>query len=176
MSRQLIARLLQIHAELGIPRELIVSRGLSPFDEAESLVLAEVGEDGREHFLSPSAASAWHALRSAASRDGVSLSIISAFRSIERQAEIIRRKLSKGASIEEILGASAPPGYSQHHTGRAIDVSTPGSRALEIEFDKTEAYSWLLANARQFEFSLPYPLHNNLGYQYEPWHWCYRDA
>jgi hypothetical protein len=42
---------------------------------------------------------------------------VSAFRSVERQAEIVRRKLAAGGRIEEILTVCAPPGFSEHHTG-----------------------------------------------------------
>jgi len=78
-------------------------------------------------------------------------------------------------AIEEILTVSAPPGFSEHHTGRAIDVSTPGCRALEVEFDQTAAFNWLNTHAAEFGYSLSYSTGNHCGYQYEPWHWCFYD-
>ncbi|MFA6041679.1 MAG: M15 family metallopeptidase [Methylophilus sp.] len=144
--------------------------------EATSLVLAEVGTDGREYWLVPAAAEAWCKLKAAALAEGVDVFIISAFRSIERQTEIIRRKLEVGEVIENILTVFAPPGFSEHHTGRAVDISTSGSRMLEVEFDQTPAYAWLIEHAAEFGFSLSYPIGNACGYQYEPWHWCYQDA
>jgi D-alanyl-D-alanine carboxypeptidase len=136
----------------------------------------ERGSDGREHLLVPQAASAWRSLQTAALDAGVSLFIVSAFRSIERQAEIVRRKLGAGLGIEEILTVCAPPGFSEHHTGRAVDVSTKESPSLEIEFDQTPAFAWLVAHAHEFGFHLSYPKGNSQGYQYEPWHWCYQGA
>lgn len=161
---------------LGISSELIAARGLSEFEEATTLEVAEVGADGRNHLLVPLAAEAWRGLKAAALADGVDLFIVSAFRSLDRQAEIVRRKLGNGATIESILAVCAPPGFSEHHTGRAIDLSTPGSRLLEVEFDQTAAYAWLTQHATEFGYYLSYPIGNRWGYQYEPWHWCFYDA
>jgi D-alanyl-D-alanine carboxypeptidase len=162
--------------ELKIPAERLAARGLCEHDEATELEIAEVGEEGREFLLVPPAAAAWRALKAAAAEDGVSIALASAFRSIERQAEIIRAKLARGDTLEAILAVSAPPGFSEHHTGRAIDVATPGCAALEVEFEQTEAYAWLERNAARFGFHLSYPRGNPLGYQYEPWHWCFESA
>lgn len=163
-------------AALGISSELIAVRGLRECEEATDLEVAEVGAGGRDHLLIPAAAEGWRNLKEAALADGISLFIVSAFRSIDRQTEIVRQKLEAGMAIEEILTACAPPGFSEHHTGRAIDLSTPGSRAVEVEFDQTAAFAWLNAHAARFHFYLSYPVGNQCGYQYEPWHWCFNDA
>ena len=160
-------------ASLRIAPERISAKRLVAQAEATELVVAEVGDDGREHRLTPAASAAWHAVRAEALADGVVLKIVSAFRSIDRQAEIVRAKLERGLSLDAILEVSAPPGYSEHHTGRAVDVTTDGVTALEIEFEKTDAFRWLSANAARFGFSLSYPAGNPQGYAYEPWHWCY---
>lgn len=161
---------------LGIPSELIKARGLRECEEATTFEVAEVGANGRDHLLVPLAAEAWRLLKAAAHVDGVDLFIVSAFRSIDRQAEIVRRKLETGLAVESILTVCAPPGFSEHHTGRAVDLSTPGSRALEVEFDQTVAYVWLTERAAEFDYHLSYPFGNPWGYQYEPWHWCFNDA
>lgn len=156
---------------LGISEALIEARGLSPCDEAQQLTVAETGEDGTVHLLAPVAADAWKRMKAAAAADGISLFIISAFRSIDRQAEIIRRKLGVGENLEDILCVSAPPGFSEHHTGRAIDIGTVGARDLDSTFERTPAFSWLQKHAAAFGFTLSYPAGNQHGYQYEPWHW-----
>jgi D-alanyl-D-alanine carboxypeptidase len=161
---------------LGIPRELIAERGLPVFAEAIELVIAETSADGRKHHLVPEAASAWSAMKTAARADAVDIHIVSAHRSVERQVEIVRRKLSAGQTLDEILAVSAPPGCSEHHTGRAIDVGTADSPALEPEFESTPAYQWLTVHATRFGFALSYPQDNRWGYSYEPWHWCYRET
>lgn len=141
------------------------------------LAAYEVGGDGRGNLLTSLAAKAWRRLKAAALIDGgVDLIIVSAFRSIDRQAEIIRRKLEPGDVVENILTICAPPGFSEYHTGQAVDLSTPNSRALEVEFDQTAAYAWLTKHAAEFGYYLSFPIGNSLGYQYEPWHWCFIDA
>jgi D-alanyl-D-alanine carboxypeptidase len=159
--------------DLAIPTALIAQRGLEICCEPQELVIAETGADGREHLLVPAAEQAWRDLSSTAAADGVTLHIVSAFRSIERQAEIVRRKLEEGLSLEAVLSVSAPPGYSEHHTGRAVDVGEESCPALEVEFENTEAFQWLSAHAGRFGFTLSFPRGNRQGYAYEPWHWCF---
>lgn len=160
--------------ELGIPIAALAKRELREYEEARHLELAETGDDEREHLLAPSAAAAWRAMKAAAARDGIDLRIVSAYRSVARQIEIIRRKLDAGMGIEAILAVNAAPGFSEHHTGRAVDIATPGSPPLETAFESTPAFAWLVEHAGDFGFSLSYPAGNGQGYQYEPWHWCFQ--
>jgi D-alanyl-D-alanine carboxypeptidase len=169
-------RIRSILASLDIPKALIEARSLPLCPEAEELEIVETGDDGREHRLTPAAAAAWRRMKEAAAADGVVITLASAFRSIDRQVEIVREKLAKGATIEAILSASAPPGYSEHHTGRAIDITTDGVPPFEVEFEATAAFRWLSANAARFGFVLSFPPGNAQGYQYEPWHWRYEAA
>ncbi len=163
----------QLLIDLGISPDLISARKLCQYDEADSLQLAELGVDGREHFLISEAAVAWHRLKQAAESDGEKIFIVSAFRSISRQVEIIRAKIDEGLNIEHILSVCAPPGFSEHHTGRAVDLSTHGVENLSEDFENSTAFEWLNHNAGRFLFSLSYPRGNVHGYQFEPWHWRY---
>lgn len=160
--------------ELGLPVELILARGLLPVAEPDELLVAEVRADGVPQLLTPTAAAAWWRLQQAARLDGIELSIVSAFRSIARQTEIVRRKREAGLSAEAILAFSAPPGFSEHHSGCAVDVTTPGCPPLEHLFEDTPAFAWLLRHAADFGFVLSYPPGNPLGFEHEPWHWCFR--
>jgi zinc D-Ala-D-Ala carboxypeptidase len=162
--------------ELAISPALIAQRALQICREPAALVIAETDAEGREHLLVPAAAAAWRRLSEDAGAEGVVLHIASAFRTVDRQAEIIRRKLERGLSLEQILCVSAPPGYSEHHSGRAVDVCTPGCPLLEPEFERTEAFGWLSSHARRYGFVLSFPPGNRHGYSYEPWHWCFRDV
>lgn len=161
-------------AELGIPLEFVRNRGLTLCLEAEELVVAEVDILGREHRLTPAAADAWKEMKAAAHADGVGLQIVSAFRSFDRQIDIVRRKIEAGQTVEEILSVSAPPGYSEHHTGCAVDVGTLGCDSLEEVFEQSQAFAWLTENAALYRFSMSYPRDNAYGYSHEPWHWAYR--
>jgi len=173
LLNQYLARVETALQELAIPAALITQRALPIFHEPQELVLAETGTDGKEHLLVPSAAKAWRKLSAAASEDGATLHIASAFRSIERQTEIIRRKLELGVSLDQILCVTAPPGYSEHHSGRAVDVTAPGCPSLEMDFENTDAFQWLSEKAKLFGFILSFPRGNQYGYAYEPWHWCF---
>lgn len=161
-------------ASLGISDALLISKALPFYPDAHALAHAETGSDGRAHLLIPAAASAWLEMKATARDAGIVLEIVSAFRDVEEQAQIIRDKQARGMAIEAILTLSAPPGYSEHHTGRAVDINTPGCEAREEPFEDTDAFRWLVENAGRFGFALSYPRGNALGFIYEPWHWFYQ--
>jgi zinc D-Ala-D-Ala carboxypeptidase len=159
---------------LDIPADYAAMRRLDPQIEATHLVVAESGPTGREIRLDPGAAAAWQRMRDLASGEGIVLLAVSGFRSIERQTEIIQRKIAEGETIEEVLRTIAAPGYSEHHTGRAVDIGVPNDPPLTEGFALTAAFRWLEAHAREFGFELSYPRDNPHGFVYEPWHWCHR--
>jgi D-alanyl-D-alanine carboxypeptidase len=156
-----------------VPRDYARARGLRAV--REPLRVSAIGRDihGREQWLAPRAARAWQRMRSAAERDGIALQVVSAYRTAEYQLGIIERKLARGQSMDAILAVSAAPGYSEHHSGRAIDITTPGYAALEEEFERSPAFAWLQRRAGEFGFALSYPRGNRHGIAYEPWHWCW---
>lgn len=172
--RDYCARVRALCNEFGISAGAAEARGLALCPEPTALVTVALSVTGNEMQLTPEAAYAWAALRAAAVADGVELCIVSAFRSIERQAAIVRRKLANGVGLDAILAVNAPPGYSEHHSGCAIDIGTPGCPDLEEVFEATPAYGWLAAHAAEFGFVLSFPRNNAYGYGFEPWHWCYR--
>lgn len=69
---------------------------------------------------------------------------------------------------------SARPGFSEHHTGFALDLSTLDT-GLEIFFARTKEYQILIENSYKYGFILRYPLDKSdeTGYYYEPWHFRY---
>jgi len=161
---------------LGITPEILGRRGLPFHPVATELVVAETDAQGRAFLLTPETARAWSAMKQAAHEDGVVIEIVSSFRDIARQAEIIRTKLERGLDIDRILTLSAPPGYSEHHSGRALDINTPGCEPTEEPFEHTAAFAWLVAHSGRFGFTLSYPRNNAFGFIYEPWHWCYQPS
>lgn len=174
MSDNLFAeRIRQLHLQLNIPEGYGESSALVLHTEPDDLVLTEPDYYGREQRLTPAALQAWQKMKARAVLDGVEVFLISAFRGLDYQCQLIRRKLEAGQEIMDILCVNAPPGYSEHHTGRAIDVGTSNCPALEEEFEDTRAFSWLQDNAADFGFHLSYPRDNSSGISYEPWHWCY---
>jgi D-alanyl-D-alanine carboxypeptidase len=166
----------QIWAELGIPADYATRRELSPQPEATELIRIVVTAEGRELLLTPPAATAWEKMLQAAATDGIALQVVSAFRSIAYQAEIIRAKLARGKTIEAILAVNAAPGYSEHHTGRALDLNTPGCTPLTEEFAETAAFRWLTGQAARFGFHMTFARGNSHGIAFEPWHWCWAET
>jgi zinc D-Ala-D-Ala carboxypeptidase len=159
---------------LGIPADYAASRGLTLQVEATDLIRIGSNAAGRDILLSPPTAAAWDKMRLAASESGVTLLALSGFRSIGRQAEIIRAKRSAGETMEAILRVMAAPGYSEHHTGRAIDIGALGDPPLTEDFARTPAFQWLGAHASAYGFGMSYPRGNPHGIGYEPWHWYFR--
>jgi len=162
----------ELHKELGIPDDY-GSDGVKPaFEEAVDLVDVGPNPDGRMQRLTSATAASWWEMQAAAQDDGIVLLLVSGFRSIEYQASLVRRKLDAGQSVSEILNVNAAPGYSEHHTGRAIDLAVPDAEPLTEEFESSTAFTWLEKNATNFGFSMSYPRENRQGFVYEPWHWA----
>jgi len=166
----------RILEQLGIPESYGRSPMLPRFDEPEELV--DVGPNivGRPQRLTPDTARAWADMVSTAADQAIELLIVSGFRSIDDQTRLITKKLNTGQRIETILTVNTAPGFSQHHTGRAIDIASPGVRPLTEAFGDSAAFQWLAANAARFGFSMPYTRDNEWGITYEPWHWYFDDA
>jgi D-alanyl-D-alanine carboxypeptidase len=166
LSRELAS----LHRELGIPATYAAERRLTLHPEAIESELVEVGisEEGRPIRLVRLAAESWALMRLAAARDDVELFAMSGFRSVSRQTEIFRAKLAVGEPAEKILAYVAAPGFSEHHTGRALDIGSPEHSELDEAFGDTGAFSWLEQNAARFGFTLSYPRGNPHGIAYEP--------
>jgi D-alanyl-D-alanine carboxypeptidase len=162
----------EAHA-LGVPADYARVRRLAPVREPRDLACIGPDIHDRMQWLAPRAANAFSRMRIAAAADAVQLQLVSSFRSAEYQLGILRRKLERGQSISEILRVSAAPGYSEHHSGRALDLTTPGFAALEEEFEHSPAFAWLRVHAARFGYALSYPRGNPHAIDYEPWHWCW---
>lgn len=128
---------------------------------------------GRGVSLSPPAAQSFQAMQRAAAIEGVSLVPLSGFRDRQTQRSLFfDGAAERGQSLEQRARVSAPPGFSEHHTGYAIDIgdaNAPGSH-LQVSFQDTAAGRWLLANAGEFGFELSFPP-SHPCVNYEPWHW-----
>lgn len=164
-------RLRKIHRDLMISDEFIRNCKMPVCDEAQHLVVSEPDYLDREQRMTPATLECWTKMKTAAAQDQVMLYIVSAFRSVEYQRNLIQAKLDKGQLIDDILKVNAAPGLSEHHTGRAIDITTDDCEALSEMFEQTDAYRWLTTNAAAFDFKESYPRGNRYGIVHEPWHW-----
>ncbi len=175
MDTVFLQRIAAIHRELGLaPADFNLPLQLEAEERTLVRVEPDLGATRDGLWLESGASQAWRGMHAAAARDGIALELISGFRSVERQREIFAAHLAHGRSKQDLLRWVAPPGYSEHHTGQAADIGTPGSPPLEEDFEKTRAFAWLTAHAPSFGFSLSYPRDNTCGLGYEPWHWRFR--
>ena len=109
-----------------------------------------------------------------ASQRGISLQLLSGYRSIDLQREIFyENKSIRNQTAIERSRDSAPPGYSEHSTGYAIDVGDGNypNTHFEVEFEQTPAFNWMKRFAPKYHFVLSFPPNNKQGVTYEPWHW-----
>lgn len=122
--------------------------------------------------MRPEAAVELQKLLDAASASGISLKIISSYRSYNTQVSTYNGYVNQYGQAQADT-FSARPGHSEHQTGLAVDLgNNDGSCAFEICFGATAGGQWLTANAANYGFIIRYPdgKETDTGYQYEPWH------
>ena len=117
-------------------------------------------------------------MREQAKKDGIYLVFLSGYRSINLQNDIFYSlKSIRNQEAAERARVSAPPGYSEHSTGFAIDIGDASQRETDFEtnFENTDVFSWLIKNAAKFHFKLSFNKDNKY-IDYEPWHWRYEGS
>lgn len=147
--------------------------GHLPYQEADSTDLVAVTGDGK-HQLHQAAAAKFLQMQADAKASGVNLAILSGFRDHESQNHLFFTiKEQRVQAAKKRAEVSAPPGYSEHHTGYALDIGDgkEPSTHLETDFEQTDAFKWLQKNAAKYSFELSFPRNNPQGISYEPWHW-----
>jgi D-alanyl-D-alanine carboxypeptidase len=160
---------------LGIRAESYsADTGLLPVTEPLQLEFAGFDRYQRPLWLDYEAARGWRRMKSAAANDGIFINAVSGFRSFHYQMGIFQRKLSRGLELAEILKVNAAPGFSEHHSGRAIDIGTPDEPPAEESFEHTPAFRWLTDQAGKLGFRMSFPRNNPHGIGYEPWHWYWQ--
>lgn len=122
--------------------------------------------------------SALSEMMNAAYDDEINLWVASCYRSVEEQEEIldsaVRRRMAEGMTYEKAYDDARltiqQPGYSEHHTGLAVDFND-----VTQDFRETKAYTWLQEHAAEYGFVERYPKDKEsiTGIDYEPWHYRY---
>jgi len=156
-----------------LPASGRVLLGHRAYTEADASTLIPVTADGRIR-LQPAAAERYQTMVNDAASNGIRLAALSGYRTVEEQRYLffgIKEQRAQDARTRAEV--SAPPGYSEHHTGYAIDIgdATRPDTHLEESFAETAAYQWLAANAPRYGFELSFPQGNPQGVSFEPWHW-----
>ncbi len=160
----------------GRPAIQIGNRIHYAYAEAPAHTLETIARasDGYEFKLRRSAAVRYREMVEAAAADGIFLVPLSAFRGVEEQKDLFFRvSESRNQTKAERALTSAPAGYSEHHTGYAVDLGDGDNPSTHFspDFAKTAAFRWLQQNAPRYSFELSFPPGNPQGVAYEPWHW-----
>ena len=119
--------------------------------------------------ITKEAQSAFNSMKSAAAKDGISLKIISGFRSYNTQVNLYNNYVKRdGKAAADTY--SARPGHSEHQSGLGMDLNQ-----ISDTFGSTPAGKWLNNNSYKYGFILRYPKGktNETGYMYESWHFRY---
>jgi D-alanyl-D-alanine carboxypeptidase len=150
--------------------------GHFPYGEATAADLVSIAPGVELH---ADAAEALVAMQQAARAEGIELRVLSAFRSIATQKHIFFDvKSERNQSAQQRAQVSAPPGYSEHSTGYAVDLGDARNPAtnLSVVFENTAAFTWLQTHANRFHYRLSFPVGNGQGVSYEPWHWRFEGS
>lgn len=149
-----------------------LAENYTPSDLTEPQVPFSFSEKNDKRMLRKEAAQALEKLFKLAAQDGIKLYGVSGYRSYATQKSIYNNnvKTQGQASADKV---SAQPGFSEHQTGLAIDVSSASAKfALEETFGTTVEGKWLVDHAHEAGFIIRYPKGKEsiTGYSYEPWH------
>lgn len=157
---------------------LLVNRDYILPDDFEVTLSPSITDDPESLKLDYRVAPHYNEMYLAALEDGIELTPVSGYRSIERQTRNFERKINyyieQGYSEAEATQIAAtivlPPGTSEHNAGLAMDIIS-----LEQDFDQTEEFKWLSENAADYGFIMRYPEDKQdvTKIIYEPWHWRY---
>ena len=117
---------------------------------------------------------AYAEMYAAAKEDGMNLLVTTSYRNYGFQSTLYWNYVnSDGQASADTY--SARPGYSEHHSGLAVDLSTPSLTNAFTEFVYTDEYKWMQANCYKYGFIQRYTDENQYitGYQPEAWHYRY---
>ncbi len=128
----------------------------------------EFVKDGGTIYLLPEACEAFKTMAEEAKQNDIAITIDSGYRSAWYQKKIYKRLMEKGKSFEEVARYVAPPGYSEHMLGLAVDFHPSDWRFVD-----SPVYPWLKKHAEGFGFSETYPESSPDNKPWEPSHWRY---
>ncbi len=167
-------------ADATIPWELMLVNDWNPlptgYDTALSLVSVGNGQRADQRMQT-----ALQAMLEAGKENGIAVQ--SGYRAVSKQDELYWRevKRQRNAGLDEVAAQTAAgqivkrPGYSEHHTGLAVDLGGNGNFSLEESFEQTAAFTWLVEHCDEYGFILRFPKGKEAitGVIYEPWHYRY---
>lgn len=137
---------------------------------ALELLPTELTKKGSKIYLLKKAHDALVAMTNKAKQDNIILLVKSGYRSAWYQNVIFQRLMKKGRTFEDIARFIAPPGYSEHMLGTAVDFCPSDWR-----FANSSEYLWLKQHAWEFGFTETFPEQKYNNKPWESWHWRYSD-
>ena len=139
----------------------------------DNLVLIENEYMGNGKYMQDIAYEAYKKLYDDMKKEGLNLSVASAYRSYSYQQGLYNNYVNLDGK-EAADTYSARPGYSEHQTGLALDLCTTRCQNLG-DFEGTDEFYWMKENAYKYGFILRFPEDKVkiTGYMYEPWHYRY---
>ncbi|MCF8055851.1 MAG: M15 family metallopeptidase [Desulfocapsa sp.] len=147
-------------------------RKLGPLPLAQSplvMVPPEFVKNNGHIYLLPEARDTFQKMAETAKKAGIAMIIDSGYRSVRYQKKIYRRLMDKGKTFAEVARYVAPPGYSEHMLGLAVDF-VPSN----WHFVDNPVYQWLKEHGSTFGFNESYPEISSDNRPWEPSHWIFR--
>lgn len=167
----------KINPNVNVSNILLNKDNILPDNYTPTLAEAVKGSDVE---LDYRAAPYYQAMYDAALKDGITLTPVSGYRSVNRQKQNFENRITqymnngldkKDATIETAKVIMLP-GASEHNAGLAMDICS-----LSESFEDTDEFAWLSENAADYGFILRYPKdevrQKITGVIYEPWHYRY---
>lgn len=147
-----------------------ISKNFFPIDltSISTYDVEYIKRDNENMLASKHALDYYQLMYNEAKANNIDLVIFSAYRTYQKQYDLYYNVNRKDDNY------SAKPGYSEHHTGLAFDISDT-IHGLTLNFSKSKTYKWLINNSYKYGFILRYPQNkeNITMYSYEPWHFRY---
>lgn len=161
--------------------ELLLVNKTHPLDSTWKPNLIRIREYGVE--VDSSIADHLREMLEAGEKKGLSFWIASAYRSTERQRELmdedievlVHQGYSYSEAYEEVAKETMPAGCSEHATGLAVDIVSKDYQILDEKQGRTEEIIWLQQNCSRYGFILRYPKGKEdiTKVSYESWHFRY---
>ena len=133
---------------------------------------------GKEFQIEPETYQHFEQLRQDLKKKGIQIELDSVYRSVARQKEIVAEFTQKYGA-DYVKQYVAVPGYSEHHTGLAVDICLVVDGKVIDDNDEMIAQKEIFAQIHpllaEYGFILRYPQGKEriTGYSYEPWHFRY---
>lgn len=125
-----------------------------------------------QYLSTPATAEAYHDMTEKMKELGMTIYVVSSYRDIAYQKNLYNGYL-RTDSKEEVDSYSSRPGFSEHHTGRALDISNVYNN-LNV-FEGSKEAEWIYEHCHEYGFIVRYKEGQTdvTGYIFEPWHIVY---